>query len=131
VFPTFIHPLSQVKDGEEYNVVAAREAVGFTITFTNPTQLKLKLTEVQLICELQPAVAAAMPSVGAGGGGAEGGALPKVLGPAAYQTAAGAPAVAPEAEQVGGVVHHVGKASTEAGRWSQGESMGRWFGRSL
>lgn len=94
-------------------MVAAKEAVGFTITFTNPTQLKLKLTEVQLTCEFQPAVAAPPGTPTGGGVGAEGGALPKVLGPAAYQTAAAAPAVAPQAEQVGTVPSHsVGRACT-------------------
>jgi hypothetical protein len=81
----------QVKDGEEYNTVAAGEDVGVQVTFRNPLQLKLKLTGVQLVCEFQPAAAA--PGSG-------------VVGVAAFTAAAAVAPTPPRPEQVR--ILHVG-----------------------
>lgn len=44
-----------MRDGEEYTSVAAGEDLAVEVTFRNPLALKLRLTDMRLLCEFTPA----------------------------------------------------------------------------
>jgi len=91
-----------VRDGEEYTSVAAAEDLVVEVTFVNPLALKLKLTNVRLLCEFQPD---APRDGGADGGGAVSGAAgaaaaaPLGLSSSSPPAAAGGGSAAAAAEQ--------------------------------